>query len=512
MEDFVRQLVSKMSKEDLKLQNKNSNTALCLAAAGGNVSIAKILVKKNPGLVDICGSKNMLPLYIAALYRKYEMVSYLYEKSNMMDGGLVWTDQNHNWVLVKCVEADFFGNQLHSLFFMSLISLSTSYILLRLGTFEPYMITIDILEISFVVIHVEKESDAMKFLKDIWKHIMGLKKEQIDSIIRGPADEAISQDDQKKYSSRVLFIAAEMGNTNFIVELIRLYPDLIWKQNDNNQSISHVSISHRREGVYNLMREIGSIKDFITTQRDDNGNSMLHLAAKIAKPKRLQDISGVALQMQRELLWYKEVESIPPPHYQEKKHNKGELPHELFTNEHKDLMFASEKWMKNTASHCMVVATLIATVVFAAAFTIPGGYSNDKDKKGIPILQNHKTFMIFVISDAISLIFATISILMFLYILTSRYAEQDFLESLPKKLMIGVTTLFLSIASMMVAFSVSFFYLYEHKLKWVPISITVSGSIPIIIYMGLQSELLTDVYYSTYGSKNLFKPKKTMLY
>lgn len=110
------------------------------------------------------------------------------------------------------------------------------------------------------------------------------------------------------------------------------------------------------------------------------------------------------------------MESILPPHYQEKKNNKGELPHELFTKEHKDLMSASEKWMKNTASHCMVVATLIATVVFAAAFTIPGGYSNDKDKKGIPISQNHTTFIIFVISDAISLVFATISILMFLYI------------------------------------------------------------------------------------------------
>lgn len=74
--------------------------------------------------------------------------------------------------------------------------------------------------------------------------------------------------------------------------------------------------------------------------------------------------------------------------------------------------------------------------------------------------------------------------------------------------MIGVTTLFLAIAAMMVAFSVSFFPLYEHKFKWVPISITMSASIPIIIYLGLQSELLIDIYYASYGSKNLFKPKK----
>ncbi|KAI3777886.1 hypothetical protein L1987_47689 [Smallanthus sonchifolius] len=67
-------------------------------------------------------------------------------------------------------------------------------------------------------------------------------------------------------------------------------------------------------------------------------------------------------------------------------------------------------------------------VMVQAAFTVPGGYNNDK---GYPILRNHRAF---VISDAISLTFATISILVFLHILTSRYAEQDFLETLPKKL------------------------------------------------------------------------------
>jgi hypothetical protein len=41
---------------------------------------------------------------------------------------------------------------------------------------------------------------------------------------------------------------------------------------------------------------------------------------------------------------------------------------------------------------------------------------------------------------------------MFLGILTARYAEQDFLISLPRKLIIGLSTLVISIAAMMVAF------------------------------------------------------------
>ncbi|XP_076923363.1 uncharacterized protein LOC143585464 [Bidens hawaiensis] len=316
-------------------------------------------------------------------------------------------------------------------------------------------------------------------------------------------DEATASHNQKKYSSRVLFIATEMGNTEFIIELIRTYPDLIWNLNDSKQSIFHAAVLHRQEGIYNLLYGIGSMKDFVTPLIDVDGNNMLHLAAMSAKNKRLHEISGVALQMQRELLWYKEVEGMLPPSYQEKKNKAGLLPHEMFTKDHKDLMSASEKWMKDTASHSMVVAALIATMVFGAAFTVIGGY-NQND--GLPILRNDGAFTVFVLSDAISLTIASISILMFLYILTSRYAEQDFLESLPKKLMKGLATLFLSIAAMTVAFSISAFY--NDRVGWMVLVIWVFAAVPVVLYARLQYKLLGEVYRSTYGSKNLFKQVK----
>ncbi|GJW89384.1 ankyrin repeat-containing protein [Tanacetum coccineum] len=111
----------------------------------------------------------------------------------------------------------------------------------------------------------------------------------------------------------------------------------------------------------------------------------------------------------------------------------------------------------------MVVATLIATIVFAAAFTIPGGYDQET---GIPFFRQKPSLTVFVISDAVSLIFSSTPVLIFLAILTSRYAERDFLESLPKKLMFGLASLFLSIMTMMVAFSLSFFVLYHRNQTW----------------------------------------------
>ncbi|GKA83078.1 ankyrin repeat-containing domain, PGG domain protein, partial [Tanacetum coccineum] len=333
------------------------------------------------------------------------------------------------------------------------------------------------------------DTEALEMLRIIWEDIVRKPKN------RSPVDE-IKKDDGLLLDT--MFIAA--GNTKFIVELIRQYPDLIWKVNDNNQTIFHIAVKHRHEGVYNLLYEIGSMKDLITPLRDENDNNMLHLVGKSAKRKRLQDVSGVAFQMQRELLWFKEVESMIPPSYRERKNKDGLTPHELFTKEHKDLVTKGEEWMKGTANQCMVVAALIATIVFAAAFTVPGGYNQTN---GIPIFKSKAIFMVFVVADAISLFSSAASILMFLSILTSRYAERDFLQSLPKKLMLGLATLFLSITTMTIAFSVSFFVLYYNQLRWVPILISLFGMMPVFLFARLICPLLADVYRSTYGSTSM---------
>jgi hypothetical protein len=59
--------------------------------------------------------------------------------------------------------------------------------------------------------------------------------------------------------------------------------------------------------------------------------------------------------------------------YVNKRNLYGETPKEIFAKTHEELQENGEKWMKDTANYCMLVATLIATVVFAVALTPPGG-------------------------------------------------------------------------------------------------------------------------------------------
>ncbi|KAL2494116.1 ankyrin repeat-containing protein NPR4-like [Forsythia ovata] len=55
-------------------------------------------------------------------------------------------------------------------------------------------------------------------------------------------------------------------------------------------------------------------------------------------------------------------------------------------------------------------------------------YRGNNNNTGTPIFLNDKSFIIFSISDALALFSSVTSILMFLSILTSRYAEEDFLQ------------------------------------------------------------------------------------
>ncbi|XP_022038462.1 uncharacterized protein LOC110941148 [Helianthus annuus] len=524
VEEFVKNLVNMMEKKDLELQNKNYNTALHLAAAAGNIETARTMIKKNPALTEIPGNNRTMPLYMAALFAKPDMVRHLYGISNKM-GGDYWSTDNRGWVLQKCVEGDIFDVAIQivndcpelcakkgPLLTDVLLALAQKpKAFKRTKAPAVFRIINSVFELFHVKLwSIEKEREALQLLRIIWRKIAKMSKTDIDDIIRGTGVTHTTKEGTTiKHPSRVLFLAAKKGNTPFIIELIRLYPDIIWKQDDKKKTIFHLAVKRRQVKTYKLLYEIGAMKDLITPIKDEKDNNMLHMVAKSVKQNRFQNVSGVAFQMQSELLWFQEVEKMIPPNYRERKNKDGKTPQDLFTKTHADLLKDGGEWMKNTASQCMVVATLIATIVFAAAFTLPGGYN---DNTGLPFFRKEPCLIIFVIADAVSLICSSTSVLIFLSILTSRYAERDFLESLPRKLVNGIATLFLSIVTMMIAFSASFFVLYDKKVEWVPITITGLAGIPVILYVTLQHGLFRDVFKSAYQTRYLFKRNKRVLY
>ncbi|KAJ8429477.1 hypothetical protein Cgig2_011063 [Carnegiea gigantea] len=97
--------------------------------------------------------------------------------------------------------------------------------------------------------------------------------------------------------------------------------------------------------------------------------------------------------------------------------------------EHEELRKQGEECMKTTSESCTLAVTLITTVDFTIVFIIPGGINNSTS---YPILLTQAAFAVFSISNAISCFSSSVSILMFLLILTSHHSERYFLRCLDK--------------------------------------------------------------------------------
>ncbi|GLT90060.1 hypothetical protein SLE2022_080120 [Rubroshorea leprosula] len=271
------------------------------------------------------------------------------------------------------------------------------------------------------------------------------------------------------------------------------------------QKLFALAVKHRQEEVALLLYESEKEKNMLFTI-DEDGNNTLHLAAKLPPNYQLGYIYAAALQLQSELSWFKSVKEIVPVAYKEGKNKDNETPSEVFVREHKDLLKEAEEWVKKTAESSTVVGALIITIMFAVALTVPGG--NDQTT-GFPVLL-HKTptpFMIFMVSDAISLFTASSSVIMFLGILTSHHSDEDY--RITFLLIIGLTSLFVSIATMTSAFCAALFIMLQGQggLGLV-VPITLFAGIPIVCYVLLQFPLLVEILVLTYSS-NIFGKKGT---
>ncbi|KAI3945459.1 hypothetical protein MKW92_014949 [Papaver armeniacum] len=85
--------------------------------------------------------------------------------------------------------------------------------------------------------------------------------------------------------------------------------------------------------------------------------------------------------------WYKGIESIARESDRYTRNKKGDTAQFIFTEAHKELVKEGQDWLKDTSGSCMIVGALIATVAFAAAFTVPGGNISDSNNamNGTPI-------------------------------------------------------------------------------------------------------------------------------
>ncbi|XP_076923391.1 uncharacterized protein LOC143585502 [Bidens hawaiensis] len=305
-------------------------------------------------------------------------------------------------------------------------------------------------------------------------------------------DNLISRHDH--YAGPILEAACQNAY-EVVQEILLRSPKAINSKDKNGYDFIQLAVIHRSEKVYNLIYDIGERKNLYRTIVDSCENNILHLAGRLAPSNVLSQITGATLQLQRELQWREEVKKLVFPTYTTQENIYKQTPDMVFTREHEDLVKKGELWMKTTSESCSITAALIITIVFAAAITVPGGSNQEK---GTPLFKKETAFIIFAISDAISLFSSSTALLVFLSILTTRFAEKDFLVSLPRRLFIGLFSLLLSATAMMVAFSATLFLVFCDRKVWMLAPISGLALIPIASFVTLQFPLMMDLVRSTY--------------
>ncbi|CAA2992051.1 ankyrin repeat family [Olea europaea subsp. europaea] len=437
--EIAEKLVIMMDAADLELKNEYRATALSLAAICGAKKLAKAMVCKNKKLVTIETADHEdghLPLIVAALYGKKEMVRYLYKVTPKDE---LSPEKGENGVTL-----------LNSL--ITAIIYDVASMLLK--RYPKLGVTPDHGGNYTLKILAHKPSAFLSGTKlTFWERW-----------IYHCFDNQVHFDTLSKillYSSRV---GAQIRLGDIAIS---------WNKEEYNGKEEQLFTSCCKN-----ISSFSTSKGIWSSPTNAKGTPMVQGSREHSTTQTQRGKNAI-----------------------------NKTPEMLFTDEHKKLTKDAENWMKSTAGSSMIVGTLIAAVMFTTAFTVPGG---NKENSGLPtMLETQRTpFLIFMISNALSMFSSSTSLLMFLGIHTARYAEEDFLKSLPTKLIFGLTCLFFSIVTMMASFGSVLYLILHEKLSWVTTPIIILSTIPIVLFSILQFPLLIEMTYQTYGSGIFDKPKK----
>ncbi|PNX74912.1 hypothetical protein L195_g030841 [Trifolium pratense] len=187
------------------------------------------------------------------------------------------------------------------------------------------------------------------------------------------------------------------------------------------------------------------------------------------------------------------TKGLVPEDYTVRTNKSDKTAGELFKQTYASLIQEGDAWFKDTSESCSVVAALLASVSFATSSTIPGGNNSETGK---PTLKGRPAFDAFALSSVIGLSFSVTALILFLSILTSRKEPRDFRIDLPRKLLLGLSSLFLSIVAMFTTFCSGHFFLIDHKFKHFVFLIYSVTCFPVTLYAIAQLPLYTDLLRS----------------
>ncbi|XP_006661629.2 ankyrin repeat-containing protein At5g02620-like [Oryza brachyantha] len=284
----------------------------------------------------------------------------------------------------------------------------------------------------------------------------------------------------------LLSSAAFRGHVEVAREILRHCPDAPFLDQTDGTTCLHTAVQEGQTKFVDFVVQSNELRKIINI-RDKDGDTALHYAIRKCYPKivaillKHQDrdvtmlsnsgcppiwVPDDAVDHAKTLNWNEVsmlmLEADPEDKGEIYNLNKS-IKHQVIENSRKDIRSLTQTYASNTS----LVAILIATITFAAAFTLPGGYSNDVGSEGLPIMGRKLAFQAFLIFDTLAI--CTSLTVAFICII-ARWEDLEFLlyyRSFTKKLM------WFAYMATTAAFATSLYTVLAPHLPWLAIAICV---------------------------------------